>query len=989
MKCLRIIFSIALLLSINISISRSEIFYDSFGYAIYEAEAGYEEGNGSLLLSMTELPGWPVRIIGDNHFIPAAAVCADINGDGISNELIVSDLDDTFHSVLHCYDFEGNEMPGWPVSLDWAAYFPPAVGDINNDGSLDIVIGAGRYFYAFDNTGNIMPGRWPYITPPYTWGVISAPSLGDLTGDGFLEIGVTISADALTGAYVFDYLGNPLPNFDPAGGDPFLAGGTFAFADIDMDHNLDLVTASAWFNNQGEVQAIYRESTDWQISGFTNVACVDLNGDHELEIVIPYHYYSSSTWLKVFSSDGRTYWDFYPPYGGNNSGCAICDLDDNEEPEIVWVPSYTGGDVYCFNQDGTDHFSPNPANIDIDPGVYVYEYWSNPTCGRIFESNGKEVVLAWSALDLQANLFTDGLITILTDNGDELLGYRTYTEFGITSAPTICDLDLDQNQYINISVGDGYFNAHIEIQRASHHVFNPTTQPYDPRFMDWATLGKNRQHTGVFQQPVSGEINQDTWWYGTYKVFDDLIIPTGVTLTIKSGSIVKMDEGVGIYVRPGGNLNIEGTPLDSVYFTSSLNNQQPEYWKGIIAEDGANLSFNYATIEHAIDAVYSVESSLAFENCIITGCGNSGITAVYPYSFRILESQFTYNDLYAITVMNESATEISMNVIDISGVTRYGIRYFGITPPSEVPFIDDVDIVYYQGPNEPPPPYYGIELGIDELGNMPEGRVSNVRIDGYEEGIHLSEVEGTILGPGIECSNSINGILLNKALVEIDGSEGANVFEDNELDALLSLSSAGRVRSSKFIGGKRSCIYIEENGDEIDFGREEPEEDWGRNWIIEGPEGTEMLFYVNDCEFDYPAQMNWWGSDEPEYIDERTSECVIWDPFAPEPIELPKLTSEEIELPTNLILLQAYPNPFNANVTIRFTVPRSTMASVKVYNILGQEICELYSQHTEAGENSIIWDGRDNSGNAVASGVYLYAVRTDDEVKFNKMMLLK
>jgi hypothetical protein len=275
------------------------------------------------------------------------------------------------------------------------------------------------------------------------------------------------------------------------------------------------------------------------------------------------------------------------------------------------------------------------------------------------------------------------------------------------------------------------------------------------------------------------------------------------------------------------------------------------------------------------------------------------------------------------------------------------------------------------------------------VGSTPMGRISNVHIEGYEDGIHLSgTLEGITVGPNVWCKYNTNGILLDGAWAEINGSEGVNIFEDNGVSGLISYSSAGKVRYSNFIGSPL-CVNIEKNGDVIDFGLEEPEEEWGDNSIVANPEITEMLFYVNDCVFEYPAQMNWWGSDNRDYIKSMVSECVIFDPFLPEPPEAPKLASENSKLPSNLTLAQAYPNPFNAQTTIRFMLPRSTMASVKIYNILGQEICEPYNRYTEAGETSVIWDGRDNSGSAVASGIYFYTVQADDEVEVNKMLLLK
>jgi hypothetical protein len=284
---------------------------------------------------------------------------------------------------------------------------------------------------------------------------------------------------------------------------------------------------------------------------------------------------------------------------------------------------------------------------------------------------------------------------------------------------------------------------------------------------------------------------------------------------------------------------------------------------------------------------------------------------------------------------------------------------------------------------------YGIEFGIDGTGYQPRGWISNVFISGYKDGIHLSgTAEGTRVGPGVRCENNVNGIYLDSSRVEINGTGEINVFESNRSRGLLAYSSSGKVRYSKFAASP-ICIDIERDGDVLDFGREYPPDEWGNNSIVADPEITKMLFYVYDCGIDYPAQMNWWGGIDSVYIDSMISDCVLWNPFLLDPPQTPIIEFEDMDLPSNLILPSPYPNPFNEQATIRFILPTPALASVTIYNILGQEIRELYNRYTEAGSASVNWDGRDNAGNAVAAGVYFCAVRAEDEVKVSKLLLLK
>jgi len=99
---------------------------------------------------------------------------------------------------------------------------------------------------------------------------------------------------------------------------------------------------------------------------------------------------------------------------------------------------------------------------------------------------------------------------------------------------------------------------------------------------------------------------------------------------------------------------------------------------------------------------------------------------------------------------------------------------------------------------------------------------------------------------------------------------------------------------------------------------------------------------------------------------------------------------EEHEPLTNTFLLyQNYPNPFNSQTRIEFESPRSDYAQVIIYNILGQQVKELFNGVVAKGITRLTWDGTDNSGRNVATGPYLYSVKMNGQVLSKKMMLLK
>jgi hypothetical protein len=94
--------------------------------------------------------------------------------------------------------------------------------------------------------------------------------------------------------------------------------------------------------------------------------------------------------------------------------------------------------------------------------------------------------------------------------------------------------------------------------------------------------------------------------------------------------------------------------------------------------------------------------------------------------------------------------------------------------------------------------------------------------------------------------------------------------------------------------------------------------------------------------------------------------------------------------PDDYGLQQNYPNPFNPSTEIRFALEESSNVILTIYNTKGQKIQTLYKGNAPADiVKSVLWDGRDDSGKQVASGIYLYELRTKKETFIRKMILTK
>ena len=100
-------------------------------------------------------------------------------------------------------------------------------------------------------------------------------------------------------------------------------------------------------------------------------------------------------------------------------------------------------------------------------------------------------------------------------------------------------------------------------------------------------------------------------------------------------------------------------------------------------------------------------------------------------------------------------------------------------------------------------------------------------------------------------------------------------------------------------------------------------------------------------------------------------------------------TFVENENPSSFTLLRNYPNPFNPATTIEFTIPEAEFVDLVIYDITGRKIRELMSCEMAPGVHSVFWDGRDDKGSPVSSGVFISRLKTGDNVVSNRMMLVK
>jgi hypothetical protein len=109
-------------------------------------------------------------------------------------------------------------------------------------------------------------------------------------------------------------------------------------------------------------------------------------------------------------------------------------------------------------------------------------------------------------------------------------------------------------------------------------------------------------------------------------------------------------------------------------------------------------------------------------------------------------------------------------------------------------------------------------------------------------------------------------------------------------------------------------------------------------------------------------------------------------------IELPEKTesnSSENTSKESVIKSQNFPNPFNPQTEIAYSLPGDCYVKLTIYNIQGQKVKQLVDEYQSAGTKKVVWDGCDESGEEVASGIYFYRIEAGPNTETNRMALLK
>jgi parallel beta-helix repeat protein len=490
-----------------------------------------------------------------------------------------------------------------------------------------------------------------------------------------------------------------------------------------------------------------------------------------------------------------------------------------------------------------------------------------------------------------------------------------------------------------------------------------------PLFADYTTPGNGTRFSADSLVAISN--GAVTGSFGQYYINATVTIALTDTLLLQPGDTLTFTDTSGNHkLLINGAFLAIGTSTDSIVITSA--DRLPGNYYGLEYRDiglGSVFEMQYCQIEYATRAIDVVDADVVLNHCLIRRTSEVAIDL------------FGSNSTIENCVISENRQRTVTMTVNSSPIIR--------------------NCLFTENNYENVSPYTIISIGLQGT-NSPQ-IINNHIVGGYAKsgGISIwnssnALIAGNIIencGYGILCySANANPQIINNII------RNNNINPDTTLwgFGIASNGSNAPVIAGNEISGHFYGVAIV-NGGQPNLGNLNNTDttDDGRNYFLGNGIGNRRYELFNNNPMPIFAENNWWGTADPDSIEDRIVHkadndsygLVDFQPF------LSNLTgisgAESSQIPEQPLLVSAYPNPFNPTTTLQYTLARASYVRIEIYNIAGQRITTLLQQPQPAGIHRLRWNGTNQFGNTVNSGVYFYRIITNQTTKSGKLFLIK
>jgi len=680
---------------------------------------------------------------------------------------------------------------------------------------------------------------------------------------------------------------------------------------------------------------------------------------------------SSATFLSWELKYGKFYKDnpsqivweildsYYEPLLSLELSSPSITLDHDNYPHVTWARPYgdNSGEVLYIRKtetgwDSVEVVSNSPSVLSKNPSIDIADGWVHfvwEEDGEIYYRKRRLEFYLWKPIENISNTLTLSRTPVIANGVVIAWSEDSYLETQDIS-----------NIVFSIYEGDGW-SSPIQLTN------NATNSKYPQIVLEESgsgeatlfavyTKGTESPYEVAYAETsitvhhyLSGPVTQDTTWSGDVYVNGDLTINQGVKLTILPGTKVSVvprydDLSSGAHrnlseIKICGSLISVGTGKaepELIKFTSDCAEPSTGDWYGIISDRADSIKLKFTEISYSF---YGVKLSNSPNNDI-------------PY---IIEDCSILGNYFGAGIINSNA-RIKRNVFQRGSSLLVPKNIYGIYFENSLGIIDSNEISDY---------WYGIQL----INSSPSIRYNTISGTG-KIGLKLERNSSPIIDKNVVMGDYTQYSLCANNDCKPDVLE--NDFTCNTaVGFFFGYSSDATIRNTLLTGFSNIGVLTSESYPDIG-----KVEDPGNNSIYSESGASYYIFADNTTPIPVYAQYNWWGTDNPDsswFVGE-----VIWIPYLTEPPQRGGILSQyTTEIPTIYSLSQNYPNPFTSTTVIMYSLPQKDWVKIQVYDVTGRVVKKFINSIQEPGYYKIKWDGKDNFGRPLGTGVYFYRIKTE------------